>query len=143
MKNLIFVLAVLVTVSVSAQEWGTVSKNKATFTEIAPTWPGCEGKKGSSIDACFKQKLAQHIGKNFRYPAAEYKNNVQGKVIVEFVINEQGMPVVKKVSGATAALQAEAKRNIMAIPKMSKPGMLAGKPRELKYTVPFTFKTGK
>ncbi len=47
------------------------------------------------------------------------------------------------VSGGTKALQDEAKRNIMTIPKMSKPGMLAGKPRAIKMTVPFTFKTGK
>lgn len=143
MKKIIFALALLATTFSYAQEWGTVNKNKATFKEVAPTWPGCESKSGAGIDACFKQKLAQHIAKNFKYPATEYKNNVQGRVIVEFVINEQGLPVVNNVSGATTALQEEAKRNIMAIPKMIRPGMLAGKPREIKYTVPFTFKTGK
>ena len=84
----------------------------------------------------------QHIIKNFKYPATEYKNNVQGKVVVEFVINEKGLVEVKSVTGGSTALQDEAKRNIMAIPKM-KPGMMGGKPRAIKYTVPFNFKTGK
>ena len=53
------------------------------------------------------------------------------------------MVEVKNVSGGSKALQDEAKRNIMAIPKMAKPGMMGGKPRTIKFTVPFTFKTGK
>ncbi len=126
----------------SQEDWGDVQKNKVTLKEVPPIWPGCESQ-GSNIDACFKQKLAQHIAKNFRYPAEEYKKNIQGRVVVVFVINEQGLPVIKDVSGGNEGLQKEAKRNIMAMPKMVKPGMLAGKPRELQYTVPITFKTGK
>jgi periplasmic protein TonB len=64
-------------------------------------------------------------------------------VVVEFFINEQGLVDIKSVTGGTAALQAEAKRNIGLIPKMKKPGMMGGKPRPIKYTVPITFKTGK
>ena len=87
--------------------------------------------------------MAKHIAQNFKYPAESYKKNEQGKVIVEFIINEQGIVEVKSVSGGTKALQEEAKRNIMAIPKMTKPGMMGGKPRSIKFIVPFTFKTGK
>jgi len=126
-----------------SQEWGTVDKNTVTMKEIAPVWPGCEGKGGVGIDACFKQKLAQHIGKNFKYPAAAYKANDQGKVVVEFYITEQGSVDIKSISGGSKLLQEEAKRNIISIPKMAKPGMMAGKPRAIKYIVPITFKTGK
>ena len=143
MKPTIFILCFLASFSLFAQEeWGGVNKNTVTLKEVAPIWPGCENEKGSSKSACFDNKLIQHIIKNFKYPMAEYKNNVQGKVIVEFIINEDGMVEVKKVTGATKALQEEAKRNILAIPKM-KPGMMGGKFRAIKYTIPFTFKTGK
>ena len=125
-----------------SQEWGTVNKNNVTMKEIAPTWPGCESNSGST-DACFRQMLAQHVGKNFKYPTEAWKNNEQGKVIVEFMITETGTVDIKSVTGGTASLQEEAKRNIMLIPKMAKPGMLAGKPKAIKYTVPFNFKTGK
>ena len=121
MKKLLVLLCMSVSVMGFSQEWGGVDKNTVTMKEVAPTWPGCESKSGAGTDACFKQKLAQHIGKNFKYPAEAWKN----------------------ISGGTASLQEEAKRNIMLIPKMKKPGMLAGKPKAIKYTVPFDFKTGK
>lgn len=141
MKYLFFIFFLSFSILGFSQEWGGVDKNKVTLKEVAPTWPGCESK--GNTDTCFRQMLAQHIGKNFRYPAEAYKNNEQGKVIVEFMITEKGTVDIKNVSGGTAALQEEAKRNILLIPKMAKPGMLAGKPKAIKYTVPFDFKTGK
>jgi protein TonB len=47
------------------------------------------------------------------------------------------------VSGGAPSLQEEARRNISLIPKMVRPGMYAGKPKAIQYTVPFDFKTGK
>ncbi|MEZ4859585.1 MAG: energy transducer TonB [Flavobacteriaceae bacterium] len=143
MKNLLFIAFLFVSFSVFSQEWGNVNKNNVTMKEVAPTWPGCESKSGAGIDACFKQNLAQHIGKNYKYPVEAYKNNEQGKVVVEFFINEKGDVDIKSITGGSKALQDEARRNIMLIPKMAKPGMLAGKPKAIKYTVPITFKTGK
>jgi protein TonB len=144
MKKTLLFLSLFISLSLSAQqEWGDVEKNTLTMKEIGPVWPGCEKGSASERQNCFNQQLAQHVAKNFRYPAEEYKKNVQGKVIVEFIVNEAGIVEVKKVSGGTEALQAEAKRNILAIPKMAKPGMMGGKPRAISFTVPFTFKTGK
>lgn len=143
MKKTLFILSLLISTSLVAQDWGTVDKNNVTLKEIAPVWPGCESSSVVKTDACFRKKLATHIQKNYKYPAEEYKKNIQGKVIVTFVINTEGLPEIKKVTGGNAGLQAEVKRNIMLIPKMSKPGMLAGKPRAIEYTVPITFKTGK
>lgn len=143
MKNLLFIACLFVTTLGTSQEWGTVQKNEVTMKEIAPVWPGCESNKGSATDNCFRQKLARHIGKNFKYPPEAYKKNEQGRVVVTFVINTKGMVDIKSVSGGGKLLQKEARRNIMQIPKMSKPGMMAGKPREIEYIVPITFKTGK
>ena len=145
MKKFLFILSLLISTTTlfAQQEWGDVDGNKLTMKEIGPIWPGCEKGSETVRSRCFNQKLSKHIASNFKYPASAYKNNEQGKVIVEFMITEQGLVDVKKVSGGSAALQAEAKRNIMAIPKMAKPGMLGGKPRAIKYVVPFNFKTGK
>jgi protein TonB len=141
MKKTLIILSLFVSTAIFAQEeWGDVQKNKVILKEIAPVWPGCENGSLEERDVCFDQKLMQHIAKNFRYPSSEYKNNIQGKVVVEFVINETGLVDIKHITGGTEALQAEAKRNILAIPKM-KPGMLAGKPRAINFTVPFNFKT--
>ena len=144
MKKLLFLALILFSsVNLFSQEWGSVNKNTVTLKEIAPIWPGCESGSAAERDRCFNQKLSSHITKNFKYPADAYKKNEQGKVLVEFIINEKGIVEVQSVSGGTKSLQEEAKRNILSIPKMAKPGMLGGKPRVIKYTVPFNFKTGK
>lgn len=143
MKNVLIIACLLVSTLGFSQEWGSVNKNTVSMKEIAPIWPGCDAKRGAAINTCFKQKLAQHIGKNFKYPAEAYKKNDQGKVVVTFFVNEQGTIDIKSVTGGSPILQKEAKRNIGLIPKMKKPGMLAGKPRAIKYIVPITFKTGK
>ncbi len=143
-KILILTLVLFASTHVfSQEEWGNVEKNKVTLKEIGPIWPGCEGQSAAERDDCFNKKLAGHISKNFKYPPEAYKRNEQGRVLVDFIINEKGLVEVKKVSGGTKALQEEAKRNILAIPKMAKPGMMGGKPRAINFTVPFTFKTGK
>lgn len=144
MKNTLIILALLLsTISFAQEEWGDLQKNKLTLKELAPIWPGCETGNATQRDHCFKQKLATHIAKNFKYPPTSYKKNEQGRVVIEFFINEKGLVDIKNVSGGTTALQEEAKRNISLIPKMKKPGMMGGKPRSIKYTVPITFKTGK
>lgn len=143
MKNALIIICLLMATTTFAQEWGKIDKNKVTMREVAPIWPGCEKGSVTERDNCFDQKLAQHIGKNFRYPAEEYKKNVQGRVVVTFLVTEEGLIDIKSVTGGNAGLQEEARRNILSIPKMVKPGMLGGKPRAIQYIVPITFKTGK
>ncbi|EDM43558.1 TonB [unidentified eubacterium SCB49] len=142
MKNILLLFAlVLSTATFAQEEWGDMKGNTLTMVEIAPVWPGCTGSK-AALKSCFNSNLSQHISTNFKYPAEEYKNNIQGKVIVDFVINEEGLPEIQSITGGNKGLQEEARRNIMLIPQM-KPGMLGGKPRAIKYKVPFNFKTGK
>ena len=142
-KYIITSFLLLLTNILMAQEWGSVDKNKVTMKEIAPVWAGCEEQSGAGLQKCFTQKLTQHVIKNFKYPADAYKSNTQGRVTVEFIINTEGLVEITKVSGGAASLQEEARRNISLIPKMVRPGMQAGKPKAIKYTVPFDFKTGK
>lgn len=143
MKKIVVLFCLLVSVTLSAQEdWGNVDKNVVTMKEIAPVWPGCESNDTAKTDACFTQRLNEHIQKNFRYPAEAWKNNVQERIVVKFLIDTKGEVEIVSVEGENQMLKDEAKRNILAIPKM-KPGMLAGKPKAIEYTVPFNFKTGK
>ena len=143
MKISLITLCLLISVTLSAQEeWGSLNKNELTLKQIAPIWPGCEAGNSTKRDACFNQMLVKHVGKNFKYPANEYQKNIQGEVVVEFIINADGMVEIKSTSGGNKGLQEAARKNILLIPKM-KPGMFAGKPTTTEYTVPFNFKTGK
>lgn len=80
------------------------------------------------------------LGKNIKYPTISQENGVQGKVIVQFVVNRDGSivdPVV--VRSVDPYLDKEALRVIKTMPKW-KPGKQRGKPVRVKYTVPVTFK---
>ena len=84
--------------------------------------------------------LMQYLGKNIKYPTIAQENGVQGRVIVQFVVNRDGTivdPVV--VLSVDPYLDKEAIRVIKAMPKW-KPGQQRGKAVRVKYTVPVTFK---
>ncbi|MEH6407126.1 MAG: energy transducer TonB [Leeuwenhoekiella sp.] len=137
MKKLVFAIIVMMAASTYAQEGVSMKGNTLTVSDVAPVWPGCSGTAAEK-KSCFKQQLAKHIGANFKFPKGYKQGTVKEKVIVKFVIDKQGEPVIKSVTGGTKALQEEAKRNISLIPKMT-PGNAGGVPKEIKYTVPFTF----
>ena len=60
--------------------------------EEMPRFPGCE-EKGLSNDAlkeCSNNKLSMFIGENLKYPKDARESSVQGKAIIQFVVNKQG-----------------------------------------------------
>lgn len=80
------------------------------------------------------------LAKNIKYPTIAQENGVQGRVIVQFVVNQDGSivdPVV--VRSVDPYLDKEALRVIQMMPKW-KPGKQRGKAVRVKYTVPVTFK---
>ena len=80
------------------------------------------------------------LSKNIKYPTIAQENGVQGRVIVQFVVNQDGSivdPVV--VRSVDPYLDKEALRVIQMMPKW-KPGKQRGKAVRVKYTVPVTFK---
>ena len=80
------------------------------------------------------------IGKNIKYPTIAQENGVQGRVIIQFVVNQDGSivdPVVMR--SVDPYLDKEALRVIKMMPKW-KPGKQRGKAVRVKYTVPVTFK---
>ena len=80
------------------------------------------------------------LAKNIKYPTIAQENGVQGRVIVQFVVNSDGTivdPVVMR--SVDPYLDKEALRVIRMMPKW-KPGKQRGKAVRVKYTVPVTFK---
>ncbi|MBO5874015.1 MAG: energy transducer TonB, partial [Rikenellaceae bacterium] len=75
-----------------------------------------------------------------KYPAEAHKNGIQGRVIVGFVITDEGDikdPVV--VREVDPLLDAEALRLIKMMPKW-KPGKQRGKAVNVKFTLPVQFR---
>jgi len=86
-----------------------------------------------------ESELITFIAKNTIYPEAAKTNNIQGRVILRFCVNENGtidrISVLKSVS---PELDQEAVRVIETLPDF-KPGRKAGKPVPVWYMLPITF----
>lgn len=78
--------------------------------------------------------------KNIKYPVECEKNGVEGRVLVDVVIDEEGNVTEPKVKKSVdPLLDAEALRVVKMMPKWT-PGMNEGKAVKVLYTVPFTFR---
>lgn len=86
------------------------------------------------------KEMLKFLQENVKYPENAMKNNVQGRVIVQFVIEKDGTPTEFKVARSVDPdLDAEALRVLQTMPKW-KPGMQRGKIVRVKFTVPVSFK---
>ncbi len=96
--------------------------------EQMPRFPGGE--------AALMKYLESHIN----YPPEAAKNNVQGHVIVQFVVKKDGsIGEVKVVRSLDKDLDKEAIRVIKSLPNFT-PGRHDGKAVNVWYTLPVTFK---
>lgn len=102
-----------------------------TVVEQMPEYPG-------GVNAC-----VNFIKDNLRYPAEAAAKGVQGRVIVQFVVDENGAISNPRIARSVdPALDAEAIRVIKLMPKW-KPGMQRGQAVKVKYTVPVNFNLSK
>lgn len=93
-----------------------------------PTFPGGE--------AALMKWLQSHIN----YPTVAMENNVQGKVIVQFVVTKTGkVGEVKVVRSVDRDLDKEAVRVCKSLPDFV-PGRMNGQAVNVWYTLPVTFK---
>ena len=80
------------------------------------------------------------LSKNIKYPTTAQENGIQGRVIVQFVVNTDGsITEPKVVRGVDPELDAEALRVISIMPKW-KPGKQKGEAVRVKYTIPVMFR---
>lgn len=80
------------------------------------------------------------LSKNIKYPTISQENGVQGRVIVQFVVNTDGSIVDAVVArGVDPYLDKEALRVVSMMPKWT-PGKQRGKAVRVRYTLPVMFR---
>lgn len=88
----------------------------------------------------FNGDLSEYLSKNISYPKIAAENKIEGKVIVQFVVEKDGSisntSVIKKVGWG---MDEEALRVVNNMPTW-KPGKQNGKPIRVKYNLPVNFK---
>lgn len=121
MKHILILLVSILSLTIKAQQ-DTLQQKVFTFVEVMPEFP--IGSKA----------LMDTIRKNLKYPTTGPE--MTGKVLIRFVINEQGkvtQPTV--IRGLSPAYDAEVLKVVSALPPF-KPGMQQGKPVKVYYTLP-------
>ena len=87
-----------------------------------------------------QEALMKFLSESVKYPKEASKDGIQGRVVVQFVVEKDGsiseVEVVKKVN---EHLDAEAVRVVNAMPKW-KPGKQKGENVRVKYTLPISFR---
>lgn len=110
------------------EEKKPVEEKVFTAVEQMPQFPGGDGE------------LLKHIQKNLKYPPVAMENNIQGRVVVQFVVTKTGkVGEVKVVRGKDPDLDKEAVRVVKTLPDFI-PGKMNGQAVAVWYTLPITFK---
>ncbi len=88
--------------------------------------------------------LMADVSKLIQYPSAAAQNGIEGKVTIMFVVSKDGdVGEVKVARGKDPFLDAEAVRVIKLIDKKFTPGKMNGKPVNVWYSLPVTFRLPK
>jgi len=98
--------------------------------EEMPEFPGGEA-------AMFK-----FIADNLEYPAEARENNIQGRVTVQFVIDEKGNITDAKVLSSPSSLLSAAALDVVNSMPQWKPGKQKGKEVSVRYLIPIRFVLG-
>lgn len=110
---------------------GKVSDDDRRVYDVVETPPSFPGGQ---------TELMKLIAQSVRYPADAYRDSVQGRVVMQFVVDKDGKvtsPTV--VRGVCESIDEEAKRVVMQLPDFI-PGKLRGEPVAVRYTLPVLFK---
>lgn len=102
--------------------------NEIDKVDEKPSFPGGESA------------MKSYLNSNVKYPAVAQENGVQGRVIVESIIEKDGsMSDVKVIRSVDPSLDREALRVVKAMPKWT-PAKLKGIPVRTKCTTPVVFR---
>jgi bla regulator protein blaR1 len=119
-----------------------VSNNSIPFSVVdkIPTLPNCNNlSSNSEQQKCVSDEIIKFTQKNFNTDLAT-KLNLKGqqRIMIVFIINENGLAVVDKVRAPHPDLEAEAIRTIKLLPKFI-PGEHEGKKVNVSYALPIVF----
>lgn len=131
MKNLLLIFSLIILFSHTAKTQDALKADSVyTTVDIQPEFPGGYKALGKYVDG----------RKNHKYPEEARKNKIEGKVVVQFIINEDGtcsnFEVIKGIGYGCDEAAVE------AFKKMPKwiPGQVNGKPVKVRSQMAYNYK---
>ena len=140
MRQIFLTLILFISLSsVSAQD-----REIFKVVEKMPLFPGCDIGDNQENQKCTKQKLNQYIFDNLIYPDSALMMGIEGKVVVQFVITNEGAIVeIKVLRDIGYGCGEEVKKLISAMNDWHEkwtPGKQRERPVNALYTLPVEFK---
>ncbi|CAM1348914.1 energy transducer TonB [Tenacibaculum crassostreae] len=119
----------------------TIEKIPFNLVEEIPLFDKCNNVPLIKQAKCFETNMTKHIVNNFRYPQDALDKGIQGRVLVQFTINELGNveDILLRGPQGGESLEKEARRIVNNLPKFI-PGKHNGKSVKVKYGVPISFR---
>lgn len=140
MKNILFTLALLISLSFFGQNSNDRELAEVAFAEIenVPVYPGCKGSNLKKRE-CLSEKIKNFVVKNFNTEIVKNLglDGIQ-RVAVIFKIDKSGNIISVRARGPHPRIEQEAVRVINLLPKME-PGLQNGKPVVVPYSLPIIF----
>ena len=140
MKNILFTLALLISLSFFGQNSNDRELAEVAFAEIenVPVYPGCKGSNLKKRE-CLSEKIKNFVVKNFNTEIVKNLglDGIQ-RVAVIFKIDKSGNIISVRARGPHPRIEQEAVRVINLLPKME-PGLQNGKPVIVPYSLPIIF----
>ena len=124
----VLVLLFVANTNATAQNKKAANDKVYEKVEVMPEFPGGE------------QAMMEFVAKNVIYPKEAIEKEIDGRVLVSFIVEKEGsINEVKVMKGIGGGCDEEAVRVISAMPKWM-PGKQEGKPVRVSYMMPITFR---
>jgi TonB family protein len=111
-----------------------------------PRFPGCENIGGSNreMEDCAKVKMLEYIYRNLKYPVIARTSGVEGMVVVQFVVDENGWVtnpnIVREIGSGCGDAALDVVKSMNDLEERWLPGVVKGKRVKVLYTLPVKFK---
>jgi len=131
MKKLIYSSLIAVILLIFCQKSANAQDDDKIYNFVSiknpPTYPG-------GLQAFYK-----FLGTNIKYPEMAAKNNVQGKVLVSFVVEKDGSLSDIKIERSLGSGTDEETVRVLKLSRNWNPGIEDAKPVRVKYNIPVSF----
>jgi len=116
------------------------NENAATLEH--PYFESCENMADAiKRSQCTRDKIPQFIYSKLEYPALARENDVEGKALIQFVVDKEGdIKDIRVLSGVCESIEKECLRVITKHMPKWKPGKVDTKNIQVSYKLPIKFK---
>ena len=132
--NKVFLVLLLNSFLISAQEVKRVIVQSGNTAERFPVFSDCVSLQSNALETCFYNQVQDFVFANFEVPENLIQNNFQGNIKVLFEVDQNGFFKVTYVDATEGNLIEETRRVFGKFPKIQ-PSTYNGKPTYAKFTM--------